>query len=150
MIKLQVDANVYATEDHEKLQKTIKNLFEFPSIEISSPDEHGICHLTAIGEGPDTLHFLFNQVRNQKTVEAVRRHVLYRMDLNNNFTAFYLHKQALVNKRIVLCHELDESPLDPITVKISATDIERTIEYLFPPTKAGKVLEVEYSLNNHN
>ena len=147
MIKLHLQTKLNPTEEREKIAGLFNLFYEFPTFSISDPDEEQVCTFEAEAEGPDTLNYLFNQIRRQRTVEAVRKQVLRRMDLNHQSVSFMVHKQALMNSKIVLCTQSTESPLGPIYVTITADNIERTINYLFPPTEDGKVLEADYSLS---
>ena len=101
-------------------------------------------YTTDILVGIESLVFLFRQTRRQRVVEAVRRYAIERMDLNHNQCDLLLHKQALFQKRIAVCGDPTESPLDHVQVTIISDNIERVIEYLFPHTELGKVLEVNY------
>ena len=148
MIKLQLQTDLHPTEDRAIIADLFNKFYTFSQIDLSEPNDRGVSVLSAQAEGPTALDFLFQQVRQQRTVEAVRRHVIHRMDLNHNSSTFFLHKQALAVNRIVLCHSADESPLGPIIVTISANDIQALIDYLFPPTKEGKVLEAEFSIDH--
>lgn len=148
MIKLQVQTKIYPTEDSQRISTLLHTIYPFSEFNISEPDEKGIQTITGIAEGAASLQYLFQQVRQQRTVEAVRRHVLYRIDLNHNKVTFLIHKQALVKHRIVLCQDPRESPLGPISITITSEKIEALIDYLFPATEKGKVLEVDYSIDN--
>lgn len=148
MIRLTVQTHIYPTEDRERISELIKMLYPFSQLYLSEPDERGIISLKGEAEGSSTLEFLFRQVRQQRTVEAVRRHVIHRIDLNHSQVTFLIHKQALMKHRVVLCQDPTESPLGPIRISIKSEKIEAVINYLFPPTEKGKVLEVDYSIND--
>ena len=146
MIKLTLKIPIYPTE----LEKNIQSIFAhfnpregFTSF-ITKSEENGVQIRSMIMQGLEAVTFLFRQTRRQRVVEALRRYALERMDLNNNQCILLFHKQALFQKRIAVCGDPNESPLGPIQVTIDSHDIEPLIEYLFPHTEMGKVLEVDY------
>jgi hypothetical protein len=51
-------------------------------------------------------------------------------NLENNSTWFYLNKQAAFAEKIAICEESDESPLGPIKVILTSTQIDRIIDWL--------------------
>ena len=146
MIKLDLKIPIYPTE----LVKNIRQIFEYfnptedYAASIIEGEENGVKMLFMTIPGIESLVFLFRQTRRQRVVEAVRRYAIERMDLNHNQCDLLLHKQALFQKRIAVCGDPTESPLGPVQVTIHSDNIERLIEYLFPHTKEGKVLEVSY------
>jgi uncharacterized protein len=145
LITIEVQTIFNPTEEIEILKKLFNRIYRFSEIDISEPDQNGVRTLKANGTGPKTLYFLFQQVRKQRIVEAVRKTVLNRMNPGNNTCTFLLNKQAMSQGYISVCHQSAESPMGPIYVTISAEDIEFVMEYLFPHTEDGKVFEADYS-----
>ena len=43
---------------------------------------------------------------------------------------FYLNKQAAFVEQIAICEEFDESPLGPIKVSLSSSNIDRIIDWI--------------------
>ena len=148
MIELHLSTKLYPTEDRENIISLFNLFYDFSNVKINEENSEHVRIIEASAEGRKSLNYLFQQIRRQRTVEAVRKQVLRRMDLNHQKVTFYLHKQALMNNKIVLCKNQDESPLGPLILTIKAKDIEHIIEYLFPPTKDGKVLEVNYEVED--
>lgn len=144
MIELELKTKVFPTEDEEILRRSFNKIFPFEKIELSPPDKDGTAELVASAQGLDSIKFLFTQVRRQKTVQAVRDHTHNKMDFERNHCKFDINKQALVQGFIVLCTAGIDSPMGPVSVKISAQRILPVMEWLFPPTEEGKVLEVAY------
>ncbi|MHA1718091.1 MAG: RNA-binding domain-containing protein [Promethearchaeota archaeon] len=146
VISLSISMNLYPTEEKEKLINLFNFFYPFESIAISEPDNYGISKMSAEIIGKNSLSFLFTQVRKQRTVEAMRRFVLPKIDFNNQNCKFMIHKQALSRGLVIVCETKEESPLGPVYLEINANKIEEVIEYLFPPTEKGRVLEVDYSI----
>ena len=148
MIELHISTKLYPTEDREKIISLFNLFYDFSDKKMSEEDSEHVRIIEASAEGKESLNYLFQQIRRQRTVEAVRKQVLRRMDLNHQKVTFFIHKQALMNNKIVLCKNQDESPLGPIILTIKAKDIEFIINYLFPPTKDGRVLEATYEIED--
>ncbi|MHA1646867.1 MAG: RNA-binding domain-containing protein [Promethearchaeota archaeon] len=150
MITLKIRTIIYPSEDLKQIKRIFEYFYPFSlsteseEIKISEPNDIHKSIASATINGLHALDFLFTQVRKQRIVEAVRKFVLERMDLNNNICKFLLHKQTLTKGSIVLCSEPEESPLGPVEIEISAENIEYVLNYLFPETEHGKVLEVSY------
>ena len=51
-------------------------------------------------------------------------------NMTEDFTWFYLNKQAAFANAITLCDEADESPLGPIKVVLHSKNIEDVIDWL--------------------
>lgn len=145
MILVNISTQVFPTEDLNVIKKIFNYFSNFEQLEETTPNEKGIFEVSASIEGLAGLTFLFRQSRKQRIVQAIRNHVENVMDLYANTCVFMLNKQALTQGFIGICQTPSESPLGPIHIKISATNIERVIDYLFPPTEKGRVLEVDYT-----
>ena len=144
MIKLEIKTKIYPTEENEIIFKIFRNFYPFEKLEPSIPNEDGESELHAEITGINSLNFIFNRVRRQRIVETARNHAIDRMYTIDNTCSFMLNKQALTQGKIALCETASESPLGPVNIRISANNIERVINYLFPHTEKGKVLEVNY------
>lgn len=51
-------------------------------------------------------------------------------NLKNNTTWFYLNKQAAFVEQIAICQESDESPLGPIKVTLTSSNIDAIIDWI--------------------
>ncbi len=135
--------DIFPTENIDKI-KQICNLFtELDNFDDLIHEKNEYKEIRFIIEGIEGLKFLFSQVRKQKIVEAVRGHVYNFINVDMNRCSFILNKQALTMGKVGLCYNSDESPLGPVRITISANHIESVINYLFPPTENGQVLEAE-------
>ncbi len=145
VISLKIKMNLYPTEEKENLVNLFNFFFPFEIITTSEPDSSGVSEMSAEITGGDALNFIYTQVRRQRTVEAFRHFILPRIIFNTNSCKFLIHKQALSMGKVVLCKTQHESPLGPVYLEFKANKIEDVIEYLFPPTEKGRVLEIDFS-----
>ncbi len=145
MITVNIKTQVFPTEDMNAIKKIFAYFSNFDKLTESTPDENGVIDVSASVEGLSGLTFLFQRSRRQRIVQAIRNHAFNLIDLYANTCSFMLNKQALTQGHLGICQTPSESPLGPVYIKITATNIERVMEYLFPPTEKGHVLEVDYS-----
>ena len=147
MITLTVSTEVRPSEDPDVVHEALETLYPFPQFERREIDDLGTFSLTGVATGVEALQDLFQKVRQQRIVQTIRNQLLSIMDLNNNSVEFMINKQALTRGKISYCRTARESPLGPVYVKICGRDIEKIVDYLFPQTKNGKVLDVDYVPN---
>ena len=145
VISLKIKMNLYPTEEKENLVNLFNFFCHFETITTSEPDRSGVSEMSAEIEGNYALSFIYKQVRKQRTVEALRHFILPRIIFSTNSCKFLIHKQALSMGKIVLCKTAAESPLGPVYLEYKANKIEDVIEYLFPPTEKGRVIEANYT-----
>ena len=145
VISLKIKMNLYPTEVKQANVTLFNFFYPFESITTSEPDNSGTSEMSAEIIGTNALNFIYQQVRKQRTVEALRHFILPRIIFNTNTCKFLIHKQALSVGKIVLCKTKGESPLGPVYLEFKANKIEGVIEYLFPPTEKGRVLEVDFT-----
>ncbi|QEE15987.1 hypothetical protein DSAG12_01815 [Promethearchaeum syntrophicum] len=145
VISLKIKMNLYPTEEKENLVKLFNFFYPVETITTSQPDSSGVSEMSVEIEGNNALNFIYKQVRKQRTVEALRHFILPRIIFNTNSCKFLIHKQALSMGKIVLCKTKEESPLGPVYLEFKANKIENVIEYLFPPTERGRVIETGFT-----
>lgn len=120
--RIDIFCEVNPSEDPEKLEKVINNLFE--NVEIATTQSS----LSATSTDISSLSKIHESIQNHKSQR------IYLKFLNNNLrddsTWFYLNKQAAFVNSIALCEHDDESPLGPIKVVICSKKIQKVIEWL--------------------
>jgi predicted RNA binding protein with dsRBD fold (UPF0201 family) len=141
MIKLDVEAMVFPSEDEQKVKKAICFLYPFEEITKTSTEEPETYKIIGTANGLIALDKLFSTVRKQRNVQVFHNYLNEAMNIKRNRVRFMLNKQFLTVGRINLCETEDESPLGPVYVTISGDNIEKIVNYLFPPTEDGAVLE---------
>jgi hypothetical protein len=133
-MEIVVRAEVYPTEDKEKVMRAISNLFE---VEIFEETKGGRVYLVGIGKGKKTLQRFYTLLRSQGILDSARD-VLKASSRGNTLT-FELNKQAsfvgVVNFSQPILERISKpSPLGSVIVEIRSKEIERLIDWLAPST----------------
>ena len=120
--KIEMLCSINPSEDHSKVESAILNIFpnceiliEKFSIKGNSNDLHSLEKIH------EAIHSMQSQRIYRRTLEK---------NLENNSTWFYLNKQAAFAEKIAICENSDESPLGPIKVVLTSTNIDRIIDWL--------------------
>ena len=120
--KIEIFSSINPSEDPSKVKSSILNIF--PNCEITMEkfsiegDSNDLHTLEKIHE---TIHSMQSQRIYHRRLEK---------NLEKNSTWFYLNKQAAFAEKIAICEEADESPLGPIKVILTSTNIDRIIDWL--------------------
>jgi predicted RNA binding protein with dsRBD fold (UPF0201 family) len=120
--KIQVLSAVNPSEDPEKIKKSISNIL--PCCNILSENS------SIIAESNDvqSLEKIYESVYSTKSQRVLQRQLDKHIDKNS--TWFYLNKQAAFVDRVVVCEDADESPLGPLKIILTSSNIERIIDML--------------------
>jgi len=120
--KIEMLCSINPSEDRSKVESAILNIFpnceiliEKFSIKGNSNDLHSLEKIH------EAIHSMQSQRIYRRTLEK---------NLENNSTWFYLNKQAAFAEKIAICENSDESPLGPIKVVLTSTNIDRIIDWL--------------------
>jgi predicted RNA binding protein with dsRBD fold (UPF0201 family) len=121
--KIQILSSVSPSEDPEKVKTAILNIF--PESKITNAEDFSICTETTDLRSLKKIRETVYSTQSQKALQRqLEKH------MNKNSTWFYLNKQAAFVGRIALCEEADESPLGPLKIIITSTNMNRVIESL--------------------
>ncbi|MEW6044353.1 MAG: RNA-binding domain-containing protein [Thermoproteota archaeon] len=120
--KIEVFCEVNPSEDPQKIQQLISNVFDDVELKIS---EHSI---KASSNQIESLSKIHQSIQNHASSRVYWRFLNNNME--GNETWFYLNKQAAFVNSIALCEHANESPMGPIKVIIRSKNIERVIEWL--------------------
>ncbi|HUT05799.1 MAG TPA: RNA-binding domain-containing protein [Nitrosopumilaceae archaeon] len=119
--KIEIFCPINPSEDPNKVESAILNVFPNCTIKIEkffikseSKDLHSLEKIY------ETIHSMHSQRIYRRTLQN---------NLENNSTWFYLNKQAAFAEKIVICEKSDESPLGPIKVVLTSTNIEEIIDW---------------------
>ena len=120
--KIKMSCMVNPSEDPEKIRQAISNIF--PYSEIITENFSIIAkskELRSFEKIYETIHT--NQFQNiySRTLED---------NLENDSTWFFLNKQAAFVEKVVICDEEEESPLGPITITLTSSNIDGVIDWL--------------------
>ena len=119
---IQIFSSVNPSEDPEKIKKAISNIFPNSSIVTENSSAHSQSHdLRSLEKIYETIHSRQSQKIYRRTLEK---------NLKNDTTWFYLNKQAAFVEKIAICEESDESPLGPIKIILTSSNIDGIIDWM--------------------
>ena len=120
--KIQVVSAVNPSGDAEKIKNSISNIL--PCCNILSENS------SIIAESNDvqSLEKIYESVYSTKSQRVLQRQLDKHIDKNS--TWFYLNKQAAFVDRVIVCEDADESPLGPLKIILTSSNIERIIDML--------------------
>lgn len=120
--KIEIISHVNPSEDLKKVETAILNIF--PNAKIKSDD------FSVMSNSKD-LHLLekiYDVIHSNRLQNIYRRQL--EKNLENDSTWFYLNKQAAFVGTAALCEEAEESPLGPIKVTLTSSNIDGIIDWL--------------------
>lgn len=120
--KIQMISSLNSSEDPEKVKKSISNIFPYSTINSDS------FSISAQSKELRSFEKIYEVIHSKKSQNTYRRYL--ERNLDNNTTWFYLNKQAAFVEQIAICEEADESPLGPIKVIITSSNIDEIIDWL--------------------
>ncbi len=125
--KVEVEAQVYPTEDVEKVKRAVGNLFEGELTVIQYPGG-GVRALKGEGKSLDSLRSLKDILKRDRVRSAARAALT--SGLSGKRITVYLNKQVALAKHVSFCGPELESPLGPITIKVEGENPIEAIEWL--------------------
>lgn len=120
--KIQMISALNSSEDPEKIKKAISNIFPYSIINSDS------FSISAQSKELRSFEKIYEVIHSKKSQNTYRRYL--ERNLDNNTTWFYLNKQAAFVEQIAICEEADESPLGPIKVILTSSNIDEIIDWL--------------------
>ncbi len=121
-IEVIATAKIYPSEDANKVITAIKNVIDNAVIKINDNN------IIAIGKGKDALRLIYQQSKAREVLGVLKKRLLD--NLIDKQTWFYINKQAAYAGVIVVCDDIEESPLGPIKIEIRSDKIDDVIEWL--------------------
>ncbi|MGY5148500.1 MAG: RNA-binding domain-containing protein [Candidatus Nitrosopumilus sp. bin_68KS] len=119
---LQMTCALHPSEDPEKVIQSISNIFPYST--IKSED----FSITAQSKELRSFEKIYETIHSKKSQNIYRRYL--EKNLDNDTTWFYLNKQAAFVEEIAICEEAEESPLGPIKVILSSSNIDGIIDWI--------------------
>lgn len=120
--KIEVFCTINPSESIEKVEQTISSIFPYSVIKNNE------FTINAISKELRSFEKIYHFVHNNKLQKNFLRSL--EDNLENDTTWFYLNKQAAFVEQIAICEEFDESPLGPIKVTLSSSNIDRIIDWI--------------------
>ena len=119
---INVHSIIYPSEDPQKVRCSIDNIVLNTEIKIINNN------IYATSNRIDSLLKIHNTISIRKTYKIYKAK-LY-SNLHGDQTWVYLNKQAAYANSVVICNDIEESPLGPIKVSISSTNIIELITWM--------------------
>jgi len=120
--KIEMFCTVNPSESIEKIEIAISNIFPYSIIKNNN------FSINAQSKELRSFEKIYQFIQNNK----LQKNYLHSLEdnLQGNTTWFYLNKQAAFVEQIAICEESDESPLGPIKVTISSSNIDAIIDWI--------------------
>ncbi len=120
--KIEMSCPVNPSEDPSKIIKLISNIF--PNSEIKTEN----FSVSAHSKNLNSLEKIYETIHSKKSQKTYTRNL--EDNLENDSTWFYLNKQAAYVEEVVICEEAEESPLGPIKVILTSSNIDGIIDWI--------------------
>lgn len=120
--KIEIFSSINPSEDPEKIKKAILNIL--PNSDITMGD----FSIKAKINGLQSLEKIYDSIHSTQSQRVLQRHLEKHIDKNS--TWFYLNKQAAFVEKVVLCEETEESPLGPLKLILTSSNIDSLIDAL--------------------
>ncbi|WP_316507228.1 RNA-binding domain-containing protein [Nitrosopumilus sp.] len=113
---------VNPSEDPNKIKKAISNIFPYSTIITEDSS------IVAQSKDLNSLEKIFEIIHSRQSQKNYKRNL--EKNLEHDTTWFYLNKQAAFVGKIAICEQSEESPLGPIKVVLTSSNIDKIIEWL--------------------
>ena len=120
--KIEMFCTINPSESIEKVEQTISSIFPYSLIKNNE------FTINAISKELRSFEKIYHFIHNNKLQKNFLRSL--EDNLENDTTWFYLNKQAAFVEQIAICEEFDESPLGPIKVTLTSSNIDRIIDWI--------------------
>ena len=120
--KIEMFCTINPSESIEKVEQTISSIFPYSVIKNNEFTINAISKELRSFE--KIYHFIHNNNLQKNFLRSLED------NLENDTTWFYLNKQAAFVEQIAICEEFDESPLGPIKVTLTSSNIDRIIDWI--------------------
>ena len=120
--KIEMFCSLNPSEDPKKIENAISNIFIHSTINTED------FSVSAQSKDLNSLEKIFETIHTKQSQKIYRRNL--EQNLENDTTWFYLNKQAAFVEKIVICEKADESPLGPIKVVLTSSNIDGIIDWI--------------------
>jgi predicted RNA binding protein with dsRBD fold (UPF0201 family) len=120
--KIEMICPVNLSEDPEKVKQAISNIFPFSEIKNEN------FSIKAQSRELRSLETIYDEILSNQSQKSCTRNL--EDNLDNDTTWFFLNKQAAFVEKVVICDETEESPLGPIKVILTSSNIDGIIDWI--------------------
>ncbi len=120
--KIEMTCPVNLSEDPEKVKQAISNVFPFSEIKNEN------FSIKAQSKELRSLEKIYDAILLNQSQKSYTRNL--EDNLDNDSTWFFLNKQAAFVEKVVICDETEESPLGPIKVILTSSNIDGIIDWI--------------------
>jgi len=120
--KIEMFCTVNPSESIEKIEQAISNIFPYAIINNNN------FSINAQSKELRSFEKIFQFIHNNKLQKIYLRSL--EDNLQDDTTWFYLNKQAAFVEQIAICEESNESPLGPIKVTLTSSNIDAIIDWI--------------------
>lgn len=123
--KIEMICPVNLSEDPEKVKQAISNIFPFSEIKNEN------FSIKAQSKELRSLEKIYETILSTQSQKSYTRNL--ENNLEDDSTWFFLNKQAAFVERVAICDEAEESPLGPIKVTLTSSNIDEIIDWIAFP-----------------
>ena len=120
--KIEMSCAVNSSEDPDKVEKAIVNIFPYSIIKYEN--------FTMLAQSKELRSFekIYETIHKNQSQKTYSRNL--ENNLENDTTWFFLNKQAAFVEKVAICDEPEESPLGPIKVTLTSSNIDGIIDWI--------------------
>ena len=120
--KIEMFCTINPSESIDKIEQAISNIFPYSII-----NNNGFS-INAQSKELRSFEKIYRFIHNNKLQKNYLRSL--ENNLQDDTTWFYLNKQAAFVEQIAICEESNESPLGPIKVILTSSNIDAIIDWI--------------------
>lgn len=120
--KIEITSSINPSEDPKKIETAILNVFPNAKLKIEK------FSIVSNSKDLNLLEKIYNVIHSDQLQKIYQRQL--EKNLEDDTTWFYLNKQAALVGTVALCEEPDESPLGPIKVVLTSSNIDNILDWL--------------------
>jgi len=120
--KIEMFCTINPSESSKKIEKAISNIFPYSIINNND------FSISAQSKELRSFEKIYRFIHNNKLQKNYLRSL--EDNLQDDTTWFYLNKQAAFVEQIAICEESNESPLGPIKVILTSSNIDAIIDWI--------------------
>lgn len=120
--KIEITSSINPSEDPKKIETAILNVFPNAKLKIEK------FSIVSNSKDLNLLEKIYDVIHSNQSQKIYQRQL--EKNLEGDITWFYLNKQAALVGIVALCEEPDESPLGPIKVTLTSSNIDSILDWL--------------------